>query len=110
MHFINIDPILPLDPLLILILIALVTIIASWCAMLSEDTVAILLVGAAFLCYAFLFNLFYRLIYQLDITTVTILTLGECGMIGIFMLIKLYWALKGGWHKFKKGQFKAEPT
>ncbi len=98
-----------IDPLFILIAIALLTMIASWCAMLSEDIIAILLSGMAFICYAFLFNLFFRLIYQLDITAVTILTVIECGVIGFFMIIKLYWALTGGWHKLKKGQFKVAP-
>ncbi|MFX0141026.1 MAG: hypothetical protein ACFFDN_45730 [Candidatus Hodarchaeota archaeon] len=98
-----------IDPLFILIGIALLTMIASWCAMLSEDIFAILIAGTAFECYAFLFNLFFRLIYQLDITAVTILTVIECGVIGLFIIIKLYWALTGGWHKLKKGQFKVAP-
>ena len=98
-----------IDPLLILVAIAMLTIIASWCAMLSQDIFAILIAGMAFECYAFLFNLFFRLIYQLDIAAVTVLTVIECGVIGFFMIIKLYWALTGGWHKLKKGQFKVAP-
>lgn len=109
MPFVYLDPLVPfMDPMLLLVGIMGLTIIAAWCAMLSEDLIAIFISGCAFITYAFLFNLYYRLIYQLDPTIVTVLTLGEIGLIGLFMLIKLYWALTGGWHKLKKGQFKVK--
>lgn len=109
--YINLDPIIPfIDPLLFLVAIVVATIIGAWCAMLSKDLIAIFISGMAFECYAFLFNLFYRLIYQLDIDLVTILTLIECGIIGLFMIIKLYWAWTDGWHKMKKGQFKVKQS
>ncbi|MHA1377203.1 MAG: hypothetical protein ACTSRG_02365 [Candidatus Helarchaeota archaeon] len=111
MPFIYLDPIISfIDPMLLLVAIVGATVIGAWCAMLSKDPLAIFISGAAFICYGALFNLFYRLIYQLDMTAVTILTLGEIGIIGLFMLIKLYWALTGGWHKLKKGQFKVKQS
>ncbi|MHA1384042.1 MAG: hypothetical protein ACTSR3_09860 [Candidatus Helarchaeota archaeon] len=111
MPFVYLDPIIPfIDPMLLLVAIIGATVIGAWCAMLSEDPLAIFISGCAFICYVFLFNLFYRLIFQLDIMVVTVLTLGEIGIIGFFMLIKLYWALTGGWHKLKKGQFKVKQS
>jgi hypothetical protein len=99
-----------MDPHIFLLGIAFLTIIAAYCAMLSKDLLAIFIAGMAFICYAFLFNLFFRLIYQLDINFVTVITLGECGIIGLFMLLKLYRAWTGDWRKMKKGQFKVKPS
>ena len=110
LQLINIEPIIPfIDPFVLLVVIMILTMLASWCAMLSEDILAIFITGMAFECYVILFNFFYRVIYQLDINAVTALTVIECGVIGLFMIIKLYWALTGSWHKLKKGQFKVKP-
>ena len=101
-----IDKIILLAPSAFLVIIAILTIAASWCAMLSKDWLAIIVAGMALEVYAFLFNDFYQRIFSVDATFTLILTLIECGIIGLFLIIKLYGALTGGWHKLKKGQFK----
>ncbi|NHI91756.1 MAG: hypothetical protein EAX96_04570 [Candidatus Lokiarchaeota archaeon] len=107
LSILSIDPILSMiGPILFLGTVALATIIASWCAMLSKDVLAILASGIAIEFYACFFNLFYQNIYQVNLYFVIALTIFECGMIGFFMIIKLYWAWTDGWHKLKKGQFK----
>ena len=97
-----------LAPTMILVFIIISTLIATWCGMLSKDTLAIIVVAIAFTCYAITFNVFYQLWFQLDALLVIILTIIECGFIGFFMIVKLFWALREGWHKLKKGQFKVE--
>ena len=103
-----IDQILQAAPSVFLVIIAILTMFAAWCAMLSKDLIAILIAGAAFEIYAFLFNDFYQQLYLVDAATfVWIVTLIECGAIGLFLILKLYNAWTGGWKKLKKDQFKA---
>jgi len=97
-----------LIPILLLGLIILATLVATWCGLLSKDVLAIITVGIAFEFYAVTFNVFYQIWFQLDTNLVIILTITECGIIGFFTILKLYWALSEGWHKLKKGQFKVE--
>ena len=104
-----IDQIFQMAPSVFLVIIAIVTIFAAWCAMLSKDLIAIFIAGMAFEVYAFLFNDFYQRLYLADAATfVWIVTLIECGTIGLFWILKLYRAWTGGWKKLKKGQFKAK--